>query len=122
MTVIYNCKHCKRGRRVEYPNKTLGGYTRIDANGKAQPAAVWIQASGGGRPTLFGGDVEMGVCSCGRMMSFGQLKASLRLNHPCDARCLFARGPNCECSCGGANHGCGMPELPQLPFALELAS
>lgn len=23
----------------------------------------------------------------------------------CDARCTNARGPNCECSCGGANHG-----------------
>jgi len=24
---------------------------------------------------------------------------------PCDARCTNARGPDCECSCGGANHG-----------------
>ncbi len=24
---------------------------------------------------------------------------------PCDARCTSARGHNCECSCGGANHG-----------------
>jgi len=25
--------------------------------------------------------------------------------HRCDARCMNARGNNCECSCGGANHG-----------------
>ena len=25
--------------------------------------------------------------------------------HKCDARCLNATGQNCECSCGGANHG-----------------
>ena len=25
----------------------------------------------------------------------------------CDARCLNARGPNCECQCGGVNHGAG---------------
>lgn len=25
--------------------------------------------------------------------------------HKCDARCMNARGHNCECSCGGANHG-----------------
>ncbi len=25
--------------------------------------------------------------------------------HKCDARCMNARGPNCECSCGGENHG-----------------
>lgn len=26
---------------------------------------------------------------------------------PCDERCQYAMGPNCDCSCGGANHGCG---------------
>jgi hypothetical protein len=25
----------------------------------------------------------------------------------CDARCTNARGPLCECSCGGENHGAG---------------
>lgn len=105
-TVIYNCKRCKKGRRVEYPNKTLNGYTRIDANGKGQPACVWIQASGGGKPTVYGGDVEMGICSgCGKMMDFGKLKATLRPEVKCSAICTGARGHSCDCSCGGANHG-----------------
>lgn len=25
--------------------------------------------------------------------------------HKCDSRCNNATGPNCDCSCGGANHG-----------------
>ena len=25
--------------------------------------------------------------------------------HKCDARCTHAKGRQCECSCGGANHG-----------------
>jgi hypothetical protein len=25
----------------------------------------------------------------------------------CDARCTGARGPHCDCSCGGTNHGAG---------------
>jgi hypothetical protein len=25
----------------------------------------------------------------------------------CDGRCMAATGPNCECSCGGENHGGG---------------
>lgn len=25
--------------------------------------------------------------------------------HFCDSRCTFATGPDCECSCGGKNHG-----------------
>ena len=33
---------------------------------------------------------------------FYSLKPS---RHKCDARCMNARGHNCECSCGGANHG-----------------
>jgi len=33
---------------------------------------------------------------------FYKLRPSL---HRCDARCMNARGHNCECSCGGANHG-----------------
>ncbi len=28
-------------------------------------------------------------------------------NHKCDARCMNAKGSNCECSCGGDNHGAG---------------
>lgn len=27
--------------------------------------------------------------------------------HACDARCRTAKGHNCECSCGGVNHGIG---------------
>lgn len=27
--------------------------------------------------------------------------------HKCDARCFHAKGHQCECSCGGKNHGKG---------------
>jgi hypothetical protein len=27
--------------------------------------------------------------------------------HKCDARCINATGKNCECACGGSNHGAG---------------
>lgn len=26
----------------------------------------------------------------------------------CDARCYDAKGPDCDCVCGGANHGKGL--------------
>lgn len=105
-TVIYNCKSCKRGKRVDYAlGNARTGFSRIDSTGKAVPAAVWIQSCGGGKPTVYGGDTEMGICACGKMMTFGALKAFLNPDHKCDARCTSARGHNCECSCGGANHG-----------------
>lgn len=28
-------------------------------------------------------------------------------NHKCDGRCLNAKSVDCECSCGGVNHGAG---------------
>lgn len=54
---------------------------------------------------------ECGACG-GRIESMGQVyqdrlvKPELRC--PCDDRCTNARGPNCECKCGGANHGTGL--------------
>lgn len=104
--VIYNCKGCKKGKRVEYPIEGQRGYFYREADGQRIPAGVWIQACGGGKPTVYGGDIENGVCTtCSRMKTFGVLKAYLRPEHKCDARCTGARGHNCECSCGGANHG-----------------
>jgi hypothetical protein len=106
-TYIYNCRRCKKGKRVEYPLQQGKGYFyRISETGERFDAGVYIVSCGGGRPTVYGGDTEMGICKgCGRMMSFGVLKAFLRPKHKCDARCTSARGHNCECSCGGVNHG-----------------
>jgi hypothetical protein len=103
-TLIYNCKRCKVGRKVEYPEKSSFGYGRRDADGKYISAGAWIMACGGGKPTEYGGD-PLGLCpQCGRLMSYGELKGTFA-PVPCDARCTGARGHNCECSCGGANHG-----------------
>jgi hypothetical protein len=107
-TVIYNCKRCKTGRRVDYPlvHGGSGVAMRLDANGKRVVSGVWVMACGGGKPTEYGGDVEMGLCpNCHRAMEYGALVGRFDPSHKCDARCEGARGHNCECSCGGANHG-----------------
>ena len=106
-TILYNCKRCKVGKRVEYPiERSKGYFFRKDENGQEQPSGVWITVCGGGQPTQYGGDVEMGLCRvCRKMMTYGVLKAYLKPEHKCDARCMSSRGPLCECSCGGANHG-----------------
>ena len=112
VTFIYNCKRCKRGRRVEYPIRTASIWTRDgrarffrDDHGKQIPAGVWIDSCGGGKPTVYGGD-PLGVCdSCGHAMTFSSLVARVQADVPCDARCTGARGHSCDCSCGGKNHG-----------------
>jgi len=51
---------------------------------------------------------ECGACG-GRIEHLGEVcrdrlvRRELRV--PCDARCTGATGPNCECHCGGENHG-----------------
>jgi hypothetical protein len=45
-------------------------------------------------------------CRCGRTTrTIARIKASHHAGVRCDARCRNATGPDCECSCAGANHG-----------------
>lgn len=104
MFVIYHCKKCKTAKRVEYIQEKKSIY-RINSKGQRVPAGIWIMACGGGKPTVYGGDVENGLCpTCGKMMKYGEIKA-VTTDHVCDARCTNATGHKCECSCGGVNHG-----------------
>ncbi|MFH0134787.1 hypothetical protein ACGLHS_31550 [Variovorax sp. VaC1] len=110
VTVIYNCKSCRVGRRVEYTRikGSINGHaSRIDEAGKCIPSGVWIDRIGGGLPTVYGGD-PLGICGgCGKAMSYGKLTSSLRPEVKCNATCQHARGFSCDCSCNGANHGTG---------------
>ena len=101
--IIYNCKKCKKGRRVEY---TADG-VRMDSTGKFVLCGIWIKAIGGGLPTQYGGDLESGICECGKMMAYGELNARVVADITCGGKCRSSRGPSCDCSCGGVNHGCG---------------
>ena len=38
-------------------------------------------------------------------LSFKEICGTVNEDHVCDSRCTGARGTNCDCSCGGANHG-----------------
>ena len=43
---------------------------------------------------------------CGRERRVVTIKGRVS-EKPCSEKCLAAVGPNCECACGGANHGAG---------------
>ena len=55
--------------------------------------------------------VTCGICG-GTVEYLGEVRgdAYTRLEDrcPCDRRCTDASGPNCECQCGGENHGAGL--------------
>lgn len=41
---------------------------------------------------------------CGELSQLRALVATYNPDKVCSARCMNARGPSCDCSCGGANH------------------
>lgn len=51
-----------------------------------------------------------GICD-GKLEYMGHVQADRLVETgercKCDGRCVFASGPNCDCHCGGANHGHG---------------
>lgn len=52
--------------------------------------------------------VWFGNCpSCDKpVRMLGKLvRGKFKADKKCDGRCMAATGPNCECQCGGANHG-----------------
>lgn len=42
---------------------------------------------------------------CGRVRVATQLQGKVNPRKACNAKCMGACGPACECSCGGKNHG-----------------
>jgi 2'-5' RNA ligase len=48
---------------------------------------------------------ETTCIDCGAKVRTTRLKGVFKPSVVCDKRCTGARGSNCECSCGGANHG-----------------
>lgn len=48
------------------------------------------------------------VCNNSRVECLGSTQGRVVLTVPCDAKCVFAIGKTCDCSCGGKNHGSGL--------------
>jgi hypothetical protein len=55
---------------------------------------------------------ECGACGgrieyMGPVIKVRRILTDVKYLCPCDERCTGARGPDCDCQCGGANHGTG---------------
>lgn len=65
-------------------------------------------AKAGGPPVNVGNGQIMGRCTNGHpWFRLKRIKGTYSKDHKCDSRCLNAKGHDCTCSCGGANHGRG---------------
>lgn len=90
-TVIHRCKVCNNTQRVAYRKE-------VHSIGYGRKEAVYFRESDGVR------HVQPIKC-CGKATTWNYLKAWVNLDVKCDARCTDAKGFQCECSCGGENHG-----------------
>jgi hypothetical protein len=100
--VIYRCcrKHTKR---VDYTvhSKTVNNnhpvdYLRRVTSYRCLEGGRFIPSSRFSFPVI--------ICECGQLMGGTAIEGKYT-ECPCDRRCTGAKGHNCECSCGGTNHG-----------------
>lgn len=96
--MIYTCRNkaCKKSWTVDYPER----HTYSMGYGRTGGYAFRVA---GDRRIQMGFDHK--CASCGREHARGNVVRGFKTDHVCDARCMNATGPNCECSCGGKNHG-----------------
>lgn len=75
---------------------------------QVQPADSFRDVKLAGTPYQVGNNGYFARCpSRHRVFVMKTIKGTYSKDHKCDARCLNAKGHNCTCSCGGANHGRG---------------
>ena len=119
VAVIYPCKTCTAKLREETGKKRVMAATRIVYEHNVKGARYGFPGKARGMRTWsLDGDVltrySMSLpasppsryCeSCGELNQGNAVTGQHNGEIKCGARCRNATGGDCECSCGGANHG-----------------
>jgi len=99
---IYRCRACKRAGRPD-AHRVDFAVVRFERG----PGGAFTGPDGVRRLTHYAGTVPGYPCpGCGAELHAKPLKGRVT-EEPCGAKCLAAKGPTCDCSCGGKNHGAG---------------
>lgn len=106
--VIFKCgnKQCKHVWAREYKKcyKSMGGPVGTGYLMKYEAARLDLnRVDENGREISLGYDHECPKCKAHKTTS--NAVVGTQTETKCDARCTSAKGHNCECSCGGKNHG-----------------
>jgi hypothetical protein len=103
-TFVGRCKKCETVLRFVAPVH----HRYLAQLGYGRAATVTVRSIPGGK-TQEGYARLFVKCSCGseRSVECHLIVGCHSDKHQCGTRCLNATGPNCECSCSGANHGSG---------------
>lgn len=103
-TYIGKCKTkgCKHSTRVEMADvQEIDSYRKPNGVYTTPEGAEYIPA----RPYILNNMNVCARCPDHGVYRLAFLQGRYSADHVCDGRCMGATGPNCECSCGGANHG-----------------
>jgi hypothetical protein len=94
MNYLGRCKQCD--------------YALFSDGDKITEASGWYDVQAGGAPKRVASYGVYGRCKSNhKVFRLEGIKGNFSEKHECDSRCLNAKGHNCTCSCGGANHGRG---------------
>lgn len=96
------CKHATRVAEVDVQD--LDSYRRNPAGELVTPNGTAYDRS---EPFILNGVAVSARCPEHGIYRLSLLNGTHNPEKGCDARCMNATGPNCDCSCGGANHGAG---------------
>jgi hypothetical protein len=101
----WNCKGaCKAcGAKTSLLGRLVRGKTARQPNGSTFAQAV--QTADGRLYHYENGRVFVPCRGCGKTRFAAALDGKVDMSKVCNAKCMGACGPACECSCGGKNHG-----------------
>ena len=102
---IAKCGRCKaaRSRLVIRQTELVRGRDRFNEMGSWKVSRVSYFTLDGAFLSGLPGDHFFRCCNNDRY--FGDVAGRVSDKHLCGAKCLASKGPSCECSCGGKNHG-----------------
>jgi len=114
--VIFRCGSCKKRWSVEYDRKVFEHqrtkHSRVPGFGERTYTVRDVQLSrklADGKVVSWNHDLNQPCPKCGRVgfVNGGAVQGKYS-DTPCGAKCLSATGFQCECRCGGQNHGKGL--------------
>jgi len=100
MLYLGKCKHCgtvTRGESVKVPGAGGTMTDRLDRDDVRRVGAVYEHRFGNAA-------LDCRVCGLA-VRNLKPIRGTVKPNVACNAKCLSSKGPTCECSCGGKNHG-----------------
>jgi hypothetical protein len=96
------CKGCKKPVSMRLPCVVFERRERVyDRVVTRKSLSVYVYTDAAGAEDW----TRSVTCECGKSVTLKRVAGKVAPDHRCDARCTSAKGHNCECSCGGLNHG-----------------